>query len=199
MLIRSVGNIKNRQDIDKMEKDRFDDMDSYIRLAKKLTKKYYGNGVEYALKDEDFISDAAYELMTADWNWKREKSSKFYNRKRHMQWFIQDFKTYKHNRQKLPKECTYSGGYNEEELRVVDKSIPEHIININNEHTRERLARLNPYFTQDQRDFIEMYFFQGKSVKEIAEINGVSTYWTYLVRAKIINTLKEHIDEKFFK
>lgn len=191
--IHGIGN----QKIDyKDHKDiKFDDLDTYLLLAKKSISKFanqFYNGLSTKmLKDEDAIASVANAMMMADWRWdenyqneKGTKKTKYSYRNQCALWAIQTYVTKNqknHKRASKVYSLDYNIGDDDNSISslVTDHSVsPEEEI-IQREEKEELSNLINNLLSLDcltarQKDYIKLYYFESYTFEKIGKKYGIT-------------------------
>jgi RNA polymerase sigma factor (sigma-70 family) len=173
-----------------MEKS-FDSLSTYISLAKKTISKFgpkFYNGLSTEmLKNEEAISDVATALMYADWRFDADRPGKSGQKKTlysyRNQCAIWAIKTYVTNKYKSKKHLSLD--HDNDHDQKLDSMIPdsrqlspidsliesEYHSNLSNDI--EQLFNSSA-LSSKQKEQIEMYYFEDKTLSEIGKEFGVS-------------------------
>ena len=173
-----------------MEKS-FDSLSTYISLAKKTISKFgpkFYNGLSAEmLKNEEAISDVATALMYADWRFDDDRPGKSGQKKTlysyRNQCAIWAIKTYVTNKYKSRKHLSLD--HDNDNDQKLDSMIPdsrqqspidsiiesEYHTNLSNDI--EQLFNSSA-LSSKQKEQIEMYYFEDKTLSEIGKEFGVS-------------------------
>jgi RNA polymerase sigma factor (sigma-70 family) len=170
----------------------FDDLNTYLLLAKKsiskFANKYYAGLATKMLKDEEAISNIANAIMMADWrydenhiNEEGNKKTKYSYRNQCAIWAIQTYvtKTLKKNK-KFKGKC-YSLDYISEKeengmhsyVKDCKAQNPEKIY-IQKESNNELRGLIDKLMDVDclsekQKDFIKLYYFENYTFEQIGK------------------------------
>lgn len=173
---------------------KFDNLNTYIMLAKKIISKFapgfYSNLQKELLSNEDAIADIASALMTADWKWDKNRTgfegkskTRYSYRNQCGLWAIKSYVTSKYKKQNRKK---YSiDNISNEDMQTFATTIPDRsecdpaIIAENHEeytHLKDTIHRLlNSGLLQDkQKNQIYQYYFNNKTLLEIGKEYGVT-------------------------
>jgi RNA polymerase sigma factor (sigma-70 family) len=174
-----------------METKQFDSLSTYIALAKKTISKFgpkFYNGLSTEmLKNEEAISDVATALMYADWRFDADRPGKSGQKKTlysyRNQCAIWAIKTYVTNKYKSRKHLSLdhdSGNDQKLDGMIPDTrqqspidSLIEQEYHTNLGYDIEQLFN-NDTLSSKQKQQIEMYYFQDKTLSEIGKEFGVS-------------------------
>lgn len=170
-----------------MEKT-FDDLSTYINLAKKtiskFSSKYHSSLRAEMLSNEDAISDVASAIMYADWRWDSNRvgksgmvKSKYAYRNQCAIWAIQTYitKKYKSKRKQLSLDTEMSDGSlthasiveSKTEKDPLDQIIENERTDLINLHIH---ALINSDMISDkQREQLKMYYFDDMTLNEIGK------------------------------
>jgi len=169
----------------------FEPLSFYINLAKKTISKFspkFYNGLSTEmLKNEEAISDIATALMYADWRFDENRKGKTGLQKTlysyRNQCAIWAIKTYVTNKYKQHKFASLD--FEMEDDKFLDSTIKDHKaiapvdIVIDSEY-RENLSKSieslldNDLLSNKQKQQIQMYYFEDKTLSEIGGVFGVS-------------------------
>lgn len=174
-----------------MQNKEFESLSFYVNLAKKTISKFgpkFYNGLSTEmLKNEEAISDIATALMYADWRYDANRKGKtglqktlYSYRNQCAIWAIKTYVTNKYKQQKVS-----SLDFELEDDKFLDATIKDHKapspleIAIDNEY-KENLSRCitnlldNNLLSDKQKQQIQMYYFEDKTLSEIGKEFGVS-------------------------
>jgi RNA polymerase sigma factor (sigma-70 family) len=173
-----------------MEKS-FDSLSTYISLAKKTISKFgpkFYNGLSTEmLKNEEAISDVATALMYADWRFDADRPGKSGQKKTlysyRNQCAIWAIKTYVTNKYKSKKHLSLD--HDNDNDQKLDSMIPDAKQQspidclIDQEYHTNLSGDIETLFNSSalsskQKEQIEMYYFQDKTLSEIGKKFGVS-------------------------
>lgn len=174
-----------------MEKS-FDSLSTYISLAKKTISKFgpkFYNGLSTEmLKSEEAISEVATALMYADWRFDESRTGKSGQKKTlysyRNQCAIWAIKTYISNKYKKNKKHLSLDQDNDNDQKFdsiisdIKQRSPVDIL-IDEEYQTNLESDIDSLFKNDalskkQKEQIEMYYFEDKTLSEIGQIYGVS-------------------------
>jgi RNA polymerase sigma factor (sigma-70 family) len=172
-----------------MEKT-YESLHTYISLAKKTISKFapkFYNGLSAEmLKNEEAISDVATALMYADWRYDANRTGKtglkktlYSYRNQCAIWAIKTYVTNKYKQQKTKSLDFESDDSSSLESTISDNSMSPVDILINKEYhsqLKENISVLlnHGLITKKQKEQIEMYYFEDKTLSEIGKVFGVS-------------------------
>lgn len=173
---------------------KFDDLKTYILLAKKAISKFgpkFYNGLSAKmLKSEDAISSIANAMMMADWRWDEnrlglngEKKTKYSYRNQCALWAIQTYVSKEHKATK--KRKAYSLDYSIEDgtdlhnLSADYKCEPPDDIVMKNEETENLSLLINQLLSlntlsERQKDYIRLYYFESYTFEQIGRKYGIT-------------------------
>lgn len=173
-----------------MEKQ-FESLSFYLNLAKKTVSKFapkFYNGLSLEiLKNEEAISDIATALMYADWRYDENRKGKtglqktlYSYRNQCAIWAIKTYITNKYRQHK-----SVSLDFELENEKSLDSTIKDHKtknpldIVIEKEHKEDisksiDLLLNNNLLSDKQKQQIQMYYFEDKTLSEIGTVFGVS-------------------------
>lgn len=174
-----------------MEKQ-FDSLSTYISLAKKTISKFgpkFYNGLSAEmLKNEEAISDVATAIMYADWRFDESRTGKSGQKKTlysyRNQCAIWAIKTYISNKYKQNKKHLSLDQDNDHDQKFdsmisdTKQQSPLDII-IEEEYQTNLKSDIELLFSNNalsskQKEQIEMYYFEDKTLSEIGQVYGVS-------------------------
>lgn len=165
----------------------YDSLPSYINLAKrmisKFAPKFYKNLAYEMLNNEDAISDVANAIMTADWKYDAErtgkqtgkKKTKYSYRNQCAIWAIKTFITakYKKNNSAISNYDSISIFEQDHKAKCpLDILTEAESDSLQKEYIQEILN--SEILTTKQKEQIEMYYFNNKTLAEIGEAYGVT-------------------------
>lgn len=175
-----------------MEKE-FDDLSSYITLAKKIISKFapnfYSSLRKELLSNEDAIADIASALMFADWRWDENRKgfngkgkTKYSYRNQCGIWAIKTYLTNKYR--KSNQALSLNNNENNSEVSFA-KNIPDNIeydpakIVEDKEYSQnlsDNIKKLlsSGIISDKQRDQIKEYYFNDKTLSDIGKQFGVT-------------------------
>ena len=141
----------------------FENIDFYWTLAKKLVNQIIKNVhvAQMIIKNDDYISHLATQLMIADWTWDG-RGNKYGYRKQCMVWSLKTIFT----RHKKQHKCLHL---------IVDTLIDKHKDIQHNENIdliKHMLSHSK--LTNKQQKYIKMYYLEGRSLNEVGQYYGVS-------------------------
>lgn len=187
---------KNHGDIE------FLTMSEYILIAKKIISKIGGAHKKY-LQDDDVISYIANAIMMADWRWDQNYKSKDGRKKNQYayrnQCGIWAIRTLLSKKKKMPKMYSLEESIKDSDSRnnldfIIDKKNNNPSSIIENSEYKQTLKQdmqnlLNSDILSDkQRQYIELYYYQNKTLAEIGEIFGLTRE---AVRQNIVKAIKK--------
>ena len=163
-----------------MEDIKFDNMNVYLNLAKKIINKFAGSLSKEMLKSEDAISDVASAIMQGDWKWDSnrtgktgQKKSRYSYRNQCAIWAIQTYATKKY---KAPKKSSIDFAKDEDSTNIKDtipsKEKDPYTILSQKESDYNFKQDLNDILNSDiisdrQRQFIKLYYFEGYTLEKV--------------------------------
>jgi RNA polymerase sigma factor (sigma-70 family) len=176
-----------------MENQKFEDLGTYILLAKKVISKFapsFYNGLhKELLSNEDAVSDIASALMMADWKWDKNRTgfngqskTRYSYRNQCGLWAIKTYVTnkYKKKNHKLSIDNLSNDDLKTHASHIVDRSNcnPYEILaekeeknfiqqNINN-------VLESGILSDKQKNQIKKYYFENKTLLEIGKEYGVT-------------------------
>ncbi len=176
-----------------METRQFEDLNTYILLAKKVISKFapnfYSSLRNELLNNEDAISDIASALMTADWKWDKNRTgfngkskTRYSYRNQCGLWAI---KTYVTNKYKKKKHKLSIDNISNDEMKtyachIQDTSVcnPAEIVS-QKEQAQQLRTIINKLLdssilSDKQRNQIKKYYFENKTLLQIGKEYGVT-------------------------
>jgi len=177
-----------------MEQQEFDNLGTYLGLAKKTISKfapqfYPGLRIEL-LNNDDAISDIAYAIMQADWKWDSTRTghegrtkSKYSYRNQCAIWAIKTYISQKYkkknNNLSLDTVITDDEG-NTFAQSLHDNAANDPYIIVSEKEQSDNLKTIihrlisSDLLTDKQRKQIKMYYFEDKTLLEIGKEFGVT-------------------------
>lgn len=174
---------------------KFDDLKTYILLAKKAISKFgpkfYSGLASKMLKDEDAVSSIANAIMMADWRWDENrtglngaKKTKYSYRNQCALWAIKTHVSKEHKFGKKHKvySLDYIADENDAGLHYAapDKKSeqPDDIVvekenNENLNNTINELLTLSA-LSDRQKDYIRLYYFESYTFEQIGKKYGIT-------------------------
>lgn len=174
---------------------KFDDLKTYILLAKKAISKFgpkfYSGLSAKMLKDEDAVSSIANAIMMADWRWDDNrlglngaKKTKYSYRNQCALWAIKTYvsKEHKHTKRTKAYSLDYVTDENDSGYHSLSADArceqPDDIAMKNEESENlssliEQLLSLNS-LTDKQKDYIKLYYFESYTFEQIGSKYGVT-------------------------
>lgn len=179
----------------------FDTLDTYTNIAKRMISKYAPKYLKNEmLNDDDIISYIAYAIMIADWRYDgRGHKSGF--RSKMAQFAIRSYQTRraksraKNNGMILSLFSQFDNDTeNDQNLcsSIVDKSPkPDDIV-----ERKEILSRINALIangslSEKQAKCFRLYYYEGNSMKDIADDIGITRQWVHKCLAEGVEIIKE--------
>lgn len=172
-----------------MEKT-YESLHTYIALAKKTISKFapkFYNGLSAEmLKNEEAISDVATALMYADWRYDANRTGKtglkktlYSYRNQCAIWAIKTYVTNKYKQQKTKSLDYENDDSSALESTISDNSMSPVAILIDKEYHNQLKENIfvllnHGLITKKQKEQIEMYYFEDKTLSEIGKVFGVS-------------------------
>ena len=195
-----------------METRQFEDLSTYILLAKKVISKFaptFYNGLQKELlANDDAISDIATALMTADWKWDRNRTgfngqskTRYSYRNQCGLWAI---KTYISNKYKKKKTKFSIDNISNDDMQTYANTIedvriasPDQIISKKEEedNLKSTVASLlnSPVLSEKQRNQIYKYYFEEKTLIQIGKEYGVTREAVRQNIQKGLNKIKSYV------
>jgi RNA polymerase sigma factor (sigma-70 family) len=176
---------------------KFENMDFYIDLAKKIISKmaptFFSGLSKEMLKNEDAISFVASSIMMGDWRWKNNEendTTKTYKtlysyRNQCGIWAIKTYvtKKYKQNNNKKKIKVTHSINHNDDlnlENLLPDNSQkdPVEILIDREKHINMSLDMQNllnmSNISAKQKEYIRLYYYENMTLEQIGNSYGVT-------------------------
>lgn len=191
---------------------KFETLDTYIMLAKKMISKFapsfYTGLSKELLCNEDAIADIASALMTADWKWDKNRTG--YNGQSKTRYSYRNqcgiwaIKTYISNKYRKCNQKLSIDNISGEELRTFAANIPDNSMCnpakiVENREEQELLSKniqslLNSQILSDkQRNQIFKYYFENKTLMQIGAEYGVTREAIRQNIQKGIKRIKEYV------
>lgn len=170
----------------------FDDMSTYIVLAKKIISKFapnfYTSLRKELLNNEDAIADIASALMFADWRWDKDRKgfngkgkTKYSYRNQCGIWAIKTYLTnkYRKSNQAYSINNNDNNDINFAENIPCNESYDPYTIVSEKEHMEHISQEINMILSSElisekQREQIKEYYFDDKTLSEIGKKFGVT-------------------------
>jgi len=174
---------------------KFDDLKTYILLAKKAISKFgpkfYSGLSAKMLKDEDAVASIANAIMMADWRWDdtREgsnggKKTKYSYRNQCALWAMKTYVSKEHKRSKKIKAYSLDYTSDDNEIGMHDLSAdhrcetPDEVLS-KNEETQNLSTLIEELLSLDalsdrQKDYIRLYYFNEYTYEQIGKKYGVT-------------------------
>jgi RNA polymerase sigma factor (sigma-70 family) len=171
-----------------MEKQ-YESLSTYLMLSKKIINKFAPKFIQkQMLNDEDAISDVATALMNADKNFDPNRGTspdrqktKYSYRNQCGLWAVKTYVTKHYKAKKIDSlDFVLNDDYNPLYTTITDTKNKNPIdILMEEESERNQCSDINylinsNLLTEKQRDQIQMYFFENKSLSEIGKEYGVT-------------------------
>lgn len=196
----------------------FDDLDSYLILARKAISKFSNSicsGISSKmLKDEDAISSIANAIMMADWRWDSEYESKHGTQKTKYSyrnqcaiWAIQTYISKNFTKPKkinkvysLDEVVENEGSYNNYSFVEDSKTqSPDSILIANEEYnnlhqTIEALLNLD-CLSDRQKDYIKLYYFENYTFEKIGQKYNITREAVRQGLNKALEIIRGYINE----
>ena len=194
-----------------MENREFENLSTYILLAKKVISKFaptfYSGLNKELLSNEDAISDIAAALMNADWKWDKDRvgyngqsKTRYSYRNQCGIWAIKSYisNKYKKKNQKLSIDNISNEDMKTFAASIVDKSMsdPYDIVSseeetINLQNTVKTLLD-SDMLSDKQRNQIKKYYFENKTLVQIGDEYGVTREAIRQNIQKGLNKIREY-------
>lgn len=176
-----------------MENREFDNLSTYILLAKKVISKFaptfYSGLNKELLSNEDAISDIAAALMNADWKWDKNRvgyngqsKTRYSYRNQCGIWAIKSYisNKYKKKNQKLSIDNISNEDMKTFASNIVDKSMSDPYEIVSSEEETTNLQNTvktlldSDVLSDKQRNQIKKYYFENKTLVQIGDEYGVT-------------------------
>jgi RNA polymerase sigma factor (sigma-70 family) len=192
---------------------KFDNLTSYITLAKKTISKFSRAMSSKMLKDEDAVAAVANALMMADWRWDEDyknkqgtKKTKYSYRNQCAIWAIQTYLSKEYQNNKKFKniyslDYSFENENNSVHSLVEDKkrSTPEEIaIEKEQKDNSEKLVKMIlslDCISDRQKDYIELYYLHSKTFDFIGKKYGITREAVRQGLNKAVSVIRSHINE----
>jgi len=194
-----------------MENREFENLSTYILLAKKVISKFaptfYSGLNKELLSNEDAISDIAAALMSADWKWDKDRvgyngqsKTRYSYRNQCGIWAIKSYisNKYKKKNQKLSIDNISNEDMKTFAASIVDKSMSDPYDIVSSEEETTNLqntvkALLDSDMLSDkQRNQIKKYYFENKTLVQIGDEYGVTREAIRQNIQKGLNKIREY-------
>lgn len=194
-----------------METRQFEDLDTYVLLAKKVISKFapnfYSGLAKELLSNEDAISDIASSLMTADWKWDKNRTgfngkskTRYSYRNQCGLWAI---KTYVSNKYKKKRKLSIDN-ISSDDMKTYASNIPDDSVCDPSELAilKEEKANLknaigsllnSQLLSDKQRNQIYKYYFEKKTLLQIGKEYGVTREAIRQNIQKGLNKIREYV------
>lgn len=196
----------------------FDDLDSYLILARKAISKFSNSicsGISSKmLKDEDAISAIANAIMMADWRWDSDYESKHGTQKTKYSyrnqcaiWAIQTYISKNFTKPKkinkvysLDEVVESEGSYNNYSFVEDSKTqSPDSILIANEEYdnlhqTIQALLNLD-CLSERQKDYIKLYYFENYTFEKIGQKYNITREAVRQGLNKALEIIRGYINE----
>lgn len=160
----------------------YETLEEYTKIAKKTISKFgnrmYPSLTKTFLKNDEFVSEVATAIMTADWKWDPSRTGKSSGMKKTLYsyrnqcaiWAIKTLMTKKYKKDKKHSDFLKYCKTQDKNTLVSDQT-PEYDASLKEETNNLKddvraLLDCSP-ITQKQKDIIRMYFFEKKTFSEI--------------------------------
>lgn len=182
-------------------------LDEYTDIAKKTISKFgsklYPSLMKTLINNEEFVSEVAEAIMTADWKWDPSRTGKVSGKKKTLYsyrnqcaiWAIKTIITKQYKKTKKNSDfLSYVKNQNKDNLICTET--PE--TNISNSEEKEKLKTQvhhlinNSPITDKQKNIIQMYYFQDKTFAEIGKSYNVTREAIRQSMKKALETIKQH-------
>ena len=218
MLLKVQGIGKQKLKYKDHKEIEFDDLNSYIVLARKAISKFSNSicsGISTKmLKDEDAIASIANAIMMADWRWDSDYESKTGTKKTRYSyrnqcaiWAIQTYisknfaKPKKINKvYSLDEVVESDGSYNNYSFVEDSKTqSPDNILMAQEEYanlndTIQALLNLES-LSDRQKDYIKLYYFENYTFEKIGQKYNITREAVRQGLNKAIETIRSYINE----
>lgn len=194
-----------------MENKQFENLSTYILLAKKVISKFapqFYNGLQKELlSNEDAISDIASALMTADWKWDKDRTgfngqskTRYSYRNQCGLWAIKTYisNKYKKKNHKLSIDNITNDDMKTFASNIKDESFcdPCEILSQKEEEAnlKNTIKQLlaSPLLSEKQKTQIYKYYFEEKTLVQIGNEYGVTREAVRQNIQKGLNKIREY-------
>jgi len=194
-----------------MENRQFENLSTYILLAKKVISKFapqFYNGLQKELlSNEDAISDIASALMTADWKWDKDRTgfngqskTRYSYRNQCGLWAIKTYisNKYKKKNHKLSIDNITNDDMKTFASNIKDESFcdPCEILSQKEEEAnlKNTIKQLlaSPLLSEKQKTQIYKYYFEEKTLVQIGNEYGVTREAVRQNIQKGLNKIREY-------
>jgi len=194
-----------------MENREFENLSTYILLAKKVISKFaptfYSGLNKELLSNEDAISDIAAALMNADWKWDKNRvgyngqsKTRYSYRNQCGIWAIKSYisNKYKKKNQKLSIDNISNEDMKTFSASIVDKSMSDPYDIVSSEEETTNLQNTvktlldSDMLSDKQRNQIKKYYFENKTLVQIGDEYGVTREAIRQNIQKGLNKIREY-------
>jgi len=194
-----------------MENREFENLSTYILLAKKVISKFaptfYSGLNKELLSNEDAISDIAAALMNADWKWDKNRvgyngqsKTRYSYRNQCGIWAIKSYisNKYKKKNQKLSIDNISNEDMRTFAASIVDKSMSDPYDIVSSEEETTNLQNTvktlldSDMLSDKQRNQIKKYYFENKTLVQIGDEYGVTREAIRQNIQKGLNKIREY-------
>lgn len=194
-----------------MENREFENLSTYILLAKKVISKFaptfYSGLNKELLSNEDAISDIAAALMNADWKWDKNRvgyngqsKTRYSYRNQCGIWAIKSYisNKYKKKNQKLSIDNISNEDMKTFAASIVDKSMSDPYDIVSSEEETTNLQNTvktlldSDMLSDKQRNQIKKYYFENKTLVQIGDEYGVTREAIRQNIQKGLNKIREY-------
>ena len=194
-----------------MENREFENLSTYILLAKKVISKFaptfYSGLNKELLSNEDAISDIAAALMSADWKWDKDRvgyngqsKTRYSYRNQCGIWAIKSYisNKYKKKNQKLSIDNISNEDMKTFAASIVDKSMSDPYDIVSSEEETTNLQKTvktlldSDMLSDKQRNQIKKYYFENKTLVQIGDEYGVTREAIRQNIQKGLNKIREY-------
>ena len=194
-----------------MENREFENLSTYILLAKKVISKFaptfYSGLNKELLSNEDAISDIAAALMNADWKWDKDRvgyngqsKTRYSYRNQCGIWAIKSYisNKYKKKNQKLSIDNISNDDMKTFAASIVDKSMSDPYDIVSSEEETTNLQNTvktlldSDMLSDKQRNQIKKYYFENKTLVQIGDEYGVTREAIRQNIQKGLNKIREY-------
>ncbi len=196
-----------------METRQFEQLDTYLLLAKKVISKFapnfYSGLQKELLSNEDAISDIASALMTADWKWDKNRTgfngkskTRYSYRNQCGLWAIKTYISNKYNKKRKIKLSIDT--VSNDDMKTYANTIPDtsacdpvDIVSAKEESKNLKMIiqklLSSDILSDKQRNQIYKYYFEEKTLLQIGKEYGVTREAIRQNIQKGINKIKEYV------
>ena len=181
----------------------YDDLSSYINLAKKIISKFGKSSAKNMLKNEDVVADVAHAIMVADWKYDNDRVGKTTGKKKTRYsyrnqcaiWAIQTYLTKRgKGRSMLSIDNYIKDDDNTYESLIIDHSeqqpVDALVYNENIELSNDLVQMIfeSNILNDRQKEQLKMYYLENYTLQQIGDHFNITRE---AVRQTIKNSIKK--------